>query len=295
MGAFLAFIFAGLVILSVMRSLAELVSVRPVKGPIIDYPDVFVDEALGFAVGIMYWLANCMSMVTLTIAAAMFSQYWGPGFGLTAATFVLLLLLLALNCCGVRLYGTLEWAFKWLKIILIIIVCATMIAVKAGAGSSTPQTRFELPPGYNPTGFSKDDSQVEVPGTGGKIVAVWTCLTLTMFLFMGGEMVLVTSAEAKAPRRDLPTAARFMYMLPVGLYLVGILLVGLCIDYRDPRLVHPHSGYISIISDRLNNLNTVERSPFGIVIMRAGISVLPGFLNAGFLFSAITAAFVISP
>lgn len=27
-------------------------------------------------------LANCMSMVTLTIAAAMFTQYWGPGFGI---------------------------------------------------------------------------------------------------------------------------------------------------------------------------------------------------------------------
>ena len=54
-GALIAFVFAGLVIFSVMRSLAEMVSVRPVKGAIMDYPDVFVDEALGFAVGIMYW------------------------------------------------------------------------------------------------------------------------------------------------------------------------------------------------------------------------------------------------
>ncbi|KAK3171965.1 hypothetical protein OEA41_004049 [Lepraria neglecta] len=54
-GALIAFVFAGLVIFSVMRSLAEMVSVRPVKGAIMDYPDVFVDEALGFAVGTMYW------------------------------------------------------------------------------------------------------------------------------------------------------------------------------------------------------------------------------------------------
>ena len=38
-----------------MRSLAEMVSVRPVKGALMDYPDVFVDEALGFTVGIFYW------------------------------------------------------------------------------------------------------------------------------------------------------------------------------------------------------------------------------------------------
>ncbi len=54
-GALLAFIFAGIIIFSVMRSLAEMVSVRPVKGPIMDFPEVFVDEALGFTVGIMYW------------------------------------------------------------------------------------------------------------------------------------------------------------------------------------------------------------------------------------------------
>ncbi len=54
-GALLAFFFAGLIIFSVMRSLAEMVSVRPVKGAIVDYPSVFVDEALGFAVGLLYW------------------------------------------------------------------------------------------------------------------------------------------------------------------------------------------------------------------------------------------------
>lgn len=54
-GALLAFFFASLIIFSVMRSLAEMVSVRPVKGAIMDYPTVFVDEALGFAVGLLYW------------------------------------------------------------------------------------------------------------------------------------------------------------------------------------------------------------------------------------------------
>ncbi|KAI4253010.1 MAG: hypothetical protein L6R42_007740, partial [Xanthoria sp. 1 TBL-2021] len=53
-GALLAFIFAGLVIFSVMRSLAEMVSVRPVAAPLIDFPHTFVDEALGFTVGVMY-------------------------------------------------------------------------------------------------------------------------------------------------------------------------------------------------------------------------------------------------
>lgn len=38
-----------------MRSLAGMASVRPVRGALMDYPHTFVDEALGFAVGVMYW------------------------------------------------------------------------------------------------------------------------------------------------------------------------------------------------------------------------------------------------
>lgn len=131
-GALLAFIFAGLVIFSVMRCLAEMVSVRPVAAPLIDFPHTFVDEALGFTVGVMYWsvcrdqqqlqaltdvsrLANCVSMVTLTIATAMFTQYWESSFGITAATFILLLALFLMNACGVELYGRMG---KWMSELL---------------------------------------------------------------------------------------------------------------------------------------------------------------------------------
>ncbi|CAD6592054.1 MAG: Cationic amino acid transporter 2 [Alectoria sarmentosa] len=272
-GAFIAYLFAGLTIFAVMRSLAEVASVRPVSGAIMDYPDVFVDEALGFAVGVMYWLANCMSMVALTIAAAMFTQYWGPGFGVAPATFILLLVIVLMNACGVRIYGNLEWTFKWVKILLILLICISMIAIKAGAGPKPIHSNFEISPGYNSTGFFEDGSTVAIPGTGGRIMAVWTCITIAMFQFMGGEIVLVTAAEAESPRRDLPTAARYMYLLPVSLYLVGIFLVGLCINYLDPRLPHPHVDYYPTGS-RLDGITTG----------------LPGFLNAAFLFSALTAA-----
>lgn len=102
-------------------------------------------------------------------------------------------------------------------------------------------------------------------------------------------MVLVTAAEAESPRRDLPTAARYMYLLPVSLYLVGIFLVGLCINYLDPRLPHPHIDYYPTGS-RLNGIITATRSPFVIVIETAGIRGLPSVFNAGFIFSALTAA-----
>lgn len=54
-GCVIAYVSAGLVIFGVMRSLAEMVSVRPLSGALMDYPHTFVDPALGFAVGVTYW------------------------------------------------------------------------------------------------------------------------------------------------------------------------------------------------------------------------------------------------
>ena len=105
---------------------------------------------------------------------------------------------------------------------------------------------------------------------------------------MGGEIVLVTAGEAKAPRRDLPTAARYMYLLPVILYLIAIVLVGLNIDYLDPRIYHTHISWFT--EERLDGIQTARRSPFVIPIQNARIQVLPGFLDACFIFSALTAA-----
>ncbi|KAL8639556.1 MAG: hypothetical protein Q9228_003420 [Teloschistes exilis] len=294
-GALLAFIFAALVIFCVMRCLAEMVSVRPdeanqryqVNAPLIDFPHTFVDEALGFTVGIMYWLANCMSMVTLTIAAAMFTQYWPSSFGMTSATFVLLLAMFFMNACGVQLYGRMEWVFKWLKIALLLGCIILMVLVRAGVGPDKVNGNYGISPGFRPTGFLAGD-QPAIGGTGGRILMVWTCTTTAMFQFMGGEMTLVTSGEAKRPMRDLPVAARYMYLLPISFYLVAILFLGLNVNYLDPRLYHSHIGNVG--ESRLIGVQTAALSPFIIAIENAGIKALPGFLDACFIFSALTAA-----
>ena len=111
---------------------------------------------------------------------------------------------------------------------------------------------------------------------------------MAMFQFMGGEIVLVTAGEAKRPRTDLPVAARYMYLLPVSFYLVAILLVGLNVNYLDPRIYHSHVTYL--LNSRLEGLQTAASSPFVVVIENAGIRALPSFLDACFLFSALTAA-----
>ena len=96
-----------------------------------------------------------MSTVTLTMAAAMFTQYWSQSFSIAWAVFLFLLAILLMNACGVqvregasprdservtnayrKLYGNMEWVFKWLKILLLVALCILMIAIKAGGKCS---------------------------------------------------------------------------------------------------------------------------------------------------------------
>ena len=132
-GALIAFFLASLVIIAVMRCLAGMVSVRPVEGALMNFPAVFVEPALGVAVGVTYWyfhkacafwglstahlfsrLANCVSMITLTTAAAIYTQYWHDSIPISWATFLLLVGILFLNACKVQVRRASPFSFKML-------------------------------------------------------------------------------------------------------------------------------------------------------------------------------------
>ncbi|MCJ1379437.1 Cationic amino acid transporter 2 [Xylographa soralifera] len=294
-GCVVAFAVAGLVIVCVMRTLAELVSVRPLSGALMDYPHTFVDPALGFAVGIMYWLAQCICMATLTAAAARVADDFVPsGQGLTKGQKAgilggLFVVTLLSNALGVRIYGRLERVVKWLKIMLIIALCVLMIMINVGVGGhafgTTNYTQNALVPSLRWEGFNGSSStslnntpKFEIPGDSGRFLAVWTCITLAMFACMGGDYVVVTAGEAEFPRRDLPIAARFMYLVPIGCYIFASFLAGFNINYMDPHLFHPWASINSPTS----------YSPFIIALQYTTIKVLPTFLNGCFLFSAYT-------
>lgn len=97
---------------------------------------------------------------------------------------------------------------------------------------------------------------------------------------MGGDLVIITAGEAESPRRDLPPATRFMYMVPIGLYIITSFLLGFNIDFMAPNLPHPWA----------NSPTKISGSPFIIVLKNTTMGVLPGFVNGCFLFSAYTAA-----
>ncbi|KAI4155724.1 MAG: hypothetical protein L6R39_001176 [Caloplaca ligustica] len=88
----------------------------------------------------------------------------------------------------------------------------------------------------------------------------------------------MTAAEAKYPKRDFPFAAKCTWLITIGLYVSSVLFVSLCVPWTNPKLLRPGSKFTGAVS------------PFVIAIEEAGIAVIPGLANAGFLFAAWTAA-----
>ena len=88
----------------------------------------------------------------------------------------------------------------------------------------------------------------------------------------------MTAAEAKYPKRDFPFAARCTWLITIILYVSSVLFVSLCVPWDNPNLLKPDSKFTGAVS------------PFVIAMKEAGIAVLPGIANAGFLFAAWTAA-----
>jgi yeast amino acid transporter len=66
-GAILSYTLTGTLIWSVIASLGEMTALMPVRSPITEYSSRYVDEAVGFAAGWMYWSV-----------LRGFSTIWGP-------------------------------------------------------------------------------------------------------------------------------------------------------------------------------------------------------------------------
>jgi amino acid transporter len=111
-----------------------------------------------------------------------------------------------------------------------------------------------------------------------------TSVIYAMFACMGGDIIIVTAGEAKNPHRDLPAAARFMYMAPIGFYVLLTFVLGFNINYFNKDLFHIWA----------NDNENISHSPFVIVMKHTSVKVLPNFLNACFLFSAYSAALVLT-
>ena len=77
-GAVVSYGVIGVAIYFMMAALGEMVTHRPVAGAFETYTGEYVEPALGFTVGWMYWYSCAMTIAVELVASSIIMKYWFP-------------------------------------------------------------------------------------------------------------------------------------------------------------------------------------------------------------------------
>ncbi|KAF9111276.1 hypothetical protein BGX27_005140 [Mortierella sp. AM989] len=266
LGALIAYVMIGSMVFFMMTSLGEMATLIPTAGSFNTYAARFVDPALGFALGVNYFLNWAVTVAVEIAAAAMILQYWVssdvfPGW---AWSVLFLLFMVFVNLLSVRAYGETEYWFSLVKVLTVVIFIIVGILVDAGAvgGDKIGFRNWNLEGGPVVDGF-------------GGILAVFL---VAGFSFQGTELIGIAAGESENPRKNVPKAIKQVFWRILLFYIISIFIIGLVIPYNDPNLLN--SGGV----DRA----AIAVSPFTLVLQKA-FKPASHIMNAVILITVLSA------
>jgi GABA permease len=226
-GVLISFAFAGLLVVLVMRMLGEMAAAQPDSGSFSTYADRAIGRWAGFSVGWLYWWFWVLVIPVEATAAAKILNAWIPSLDQWVWALIVTLLLTATNLFNVANYGEFEFWFALLKVVAIVaFIGLGVLAV------------FGLLPSSETSGVSHlfDQGGFLPNGFGAVIAAV----LVTMFSFMGTEIVTIAAAESPHPAEQIGSATRSVIWRISVFYLASIFLVVALVPWNNPRL--PEAG-----------------------------------------------------
>lgn len=172
--------------------------------------------------------------------------------------------LVLLSFMGSRWYGEVEQAFGIGKALAIVVFVIVAILIISGGVPSDPRhgtgTMYWQDGNYVKHGFSG-----------------FMFIFRTAGMSYGGtELLGMTAAECKNPRKLLPLATKISFFRILLLYILPLALLGLCVSANDPELSITGHG--------------AKVSPFTLAADLAGLQPLATFFNALIVVALISMA-----
>ncbi|KAF9364038.1 hypothetical protein BGX34_002689 [Mortierella sp. NVP85] len=266
LGALIAYVMIGSMVFFMMTSLGEMATLIPTAGSFNTYAARFVDPALGFALGVNYFLNWAITVAVEMAAAALILQFWVPSDTLPGWVwaFIFLLFMVFINVLSVQAFGEGEFWFSAIKVLTVIIFIIVGILVDAGAiGGDKIGFRnwaIEGAPVHN--GF-------------GGILGVFL---VAGFSFQGTELIGIAAGESENPRKNVPRAIKQVFWRILLFYIVAIFVVGLVIPFNDPNL----------LSNGGVDKEAIAISPFTLVLQKA-FKPASHIMNAVILITVLSA------
>lgn len=265
----IGFSLTGIMLLFTIQALCELAVRFPVAGSFSTFATRFIEPAWGFALGWNYALQWLIVFPLEIVAAAMTIRFWSnngenAAASVNPAAWVVLFFFVisAINLFGVKIFGEIEFVFSVLKVIAMLgfIILGIILTCGGGPHGGYIGGRYWHDPGAFSHGFK----------------GVISVLVNASFSYLGTELSGLAAAEAKNPRRSVPSAVKKVCWRIVLFYIVSLTIVGCLVPYTDTRLLNASSNV------------DISTSPFVIAIKNAGIDALPSLFNAVILIAVMS-------
>ena len=258
LGCLLGFVITGFIVIATMLSFCEIVTLIPLCGGVSGIASRFVDDAFGFALGVVYWVTYMVSFPSeITASSIMLSFYPNlevPGPNTAGWITLFYFFTLLINLFDIRVYGEFEYYSTIVKLLMLVGLMIYMIILNRGGSPplhekigfkywnselSDISKNIVFGP-FRPT-FDVDDKGVGsldgIGGNTGRFLQVLISSVIASYAYVGTEIVIIAGSESRNPRQAIPSATKNIFYRIVIFYLVAIFLIGLNVYSGDPRLL----------------------------------------------------------
>ena len=243
-----SYAIAGFIAVVMVFSLSEMAVVHPSAGSFGTYAETYLNPWAGFVVRYTYWLAQVIATGFEAVAAGIYMTWWFPASPVWLWSLGFAAIVLYVNARSVGNFGTVEYAFSFVKVTAIVLFIILGLAQILGVGSPAVGlgNLYALPGGVFPHGLH----------------GMWMAVILGVLSFVGIEVIAVTSGEAADPKTTIPAALRTTALRIFLFYVLALAVVAALIPW--PQI----GGGV-----------TVTQSPFVKVLAHSGVPQAAGIMN----------------
>ena len=214
---------AGVLVVLVMRMLAEMAAAVPSSGSFSVYAEKALGRWAGFTLGWLYWFTLIMVLGVEITGVARIVTGWLPGVPQWGVALAAVAVFAVVNLVGVRQFGEMEFWFALVKVLAIVGFLVLGVALVLG-----------WLPGTEPVGTANLLGNGGFAPTG--LAGIAAGLLVVLFAFGGIEIVAIASAEAADPQRAVGRATRSIVWRILLFYVGSVALMVCVLPWTDPAL-----------------------------------------------------------
>lgn len=209
----------GFFLFLLMRALVELILSDIKKNTYIDFITEYLGKSIGTTTGYLYWFSWLTLAMAEITALGIYFQYWWPNLQSWIPGLITLLVLLSINLISARVFGNLEFSFAIIKIVTIIafviLVFYLLITNSATKYGQVSWRNMVI------------DGGIFAKGPKGFLLG----FQMVIFSFIGVELIGLTAAEAKEPKKTITRAIDQLPIRIILFYVLAILSILLAIPW----------------------------------------------------------------